>query len=55
MLPDKLRFDFSNAGPVDVMQLADVEKICRDAVMASMPVFSSEVPLAKARAIHGLR
>ncbi|GLI61130.1 hypothetical protein VaNZ11_003405 [Volvox africanus] len=55
VLPDKLRFDFSNAGPVETGQLAAVEKICREAVLASMPVFSGEVPLAQARAINGLR
>ncbi|KAG2441289.1 hypothetical protein HYH02_009882, partial [Chlamydomonas schloesseri] len=55
VLPDKLRFDFSNAGPVEAAQLAAVEKICRDAVAAGMPVFGAEVPLAQAKSINGLR
>ncbi|EFJ48362.1 hypothetical protein VOLCADRAFT_120886 [Volvox carteri f. nagariensis] len=55
VLPDKLRFDFSNAGPVEANQLAAVEKICREAVAAAMPVHSGEVPLAQARSINGLR
>lgn len=55
MLPDKLRFDFSNAGPVEAAQLAAVEKICREAVAAAMPVFGTEVPLAQAKSINGLR
>ncbi|KAG2485170.1 hypothetical protein HYH03_016060 [Edaphochlamys debaryana] len=55
VLPDKLRFDFSNAGPVEAAQLAAVEKICREAVAAAMPVFGQEVPLGQARNINGLR
>ncbi|KXZ50323.1 hypothetical protein GPECTOR_17g962 [Gonium pectorale] len=55
VLPDKLRFDFSNAGPVEAAQLAAVEKICRDAVAAGLPVFGQEVPLAQAKGINGLR
>ncbi|GLC41498.1 hypothetical protein PLESTB_001005000 [Pleodorina starrii] len=55
VLPDKLRFDFSNAGPVEAAQLAAVEKICREAVAAAMPVYGGEVPLAQARNINGLR
>ncbi|GFR48410.1 hypothetical protein Agub_g10304, partial [Astrephomene gubernaculifera] len=55
VLPDKLRFDFSNAGPVEAAQLAAVEKICREAVAAALPVYGNEVPLAQARAINGLR
>ncbi|KAG2437150.1 hypothetical protein HXX76_005817, partial [Chlamydomonas incerta] len=55
VLPDKLRFDFSNAGPVEAAQLAAVEKICRDAVAAAMPVFGTEVALGQAKSIHGLR
>ncbi len=55
VLPDKLRFDFSNPGPVEAAQLAAVEAICRKQLEAGMPVSSAEVPLAQAKSINGLR
>lgn len=51
----RLRFDFSNNGPVDAPQLARVEQICQDWVAAGKPVTSKEVSLAQAKAIKGLR
>jgi alanyl-tRNA synthetase len=51
----RLRFDFSNNGPVDAAQLGRVEAICREWVAAAKPVTSKEVPLAQAKAIKGLR
>jgi alanyl-tRNA synthetase len=53
--PDKLRFDFSYKSAVNVKQLAQVEKICNDFVAKNQKVYSKEVPLAVAKAIHGLR
>ncbi|KAI8883014.1 alanyl-tRNA synthetase [Backusella circina FSU 941] len=53
--PDKLRFDFSYKSAVSVKQLAQVEKICNDFVAKNQKVYSKEVPLAVAKAIHGLR
>ena len=32
VLADKLRFDFSNPGPIEADKLAAVEKICQDIV-----------------------
>uniref|UniRef100_A0A383VXA1 Alanine--tRNA ligase n=1 Tax=Tetradesmus obliquus TaxID=3088 RepID=A0A383VXA1_TETOB len=55
VMADKLRFDFSNNGPVDAAQLGRVEAICRDWVAAAKPVSSKEVPLSQAKAIVGLR
>jgi alanyl-tRNA synthetase len=55
VLPDKLRFDFSNNGPVDTPKLEAIEAICRKALAASLPVYSREVPLAQAKEINGLR
>ncbi|GAA5813894.1 hypothetical protein MFLAVUS_007382 [Mucor flavus] len=52
---EKLRFDFSYKTPVSVKQLAEVEKICNDFVTKNLKVYSKEVPLAVAKAIHGLR
>lgn len=51
----RLRFDFSNNGPVDAAQLAKVESICREWVSAGKAVSSKEVSLAQAKAIKGLR
>jgi alanyl-tRNA synthetase len=55
VLPDRLRFDFSNPGVVDASALAKIERICRDAVAAALPVYAQEVPLAQAQGIKGLR
>lgn len=55
VLPDKLRFDFSNAGVVDPARLARVEAICREALTSALTVYSAEVALASARVIRGLR
>lgn len=53
--PEKLRFDFSYKTPVNIKQLAEIEKICNDFVLKNHMVYSKEVPLAVAKAIHGLR
>ncbi|MEW5320492.1 MAG: hypothetical protein WDW38_011561 [Sanguina aurantia] len=53
--PDKLRFDFSNNGALDVTQLLAVEAIVHKALAAALPVHSKEVPLAQAKTILGLR
>ncbi|SAM04223.1 hypothetical protein [Absidia glauca] len=53
--PEKLRFDFSHKSPVNPKQLAEVESICNDFVIKNSPVYSKEVPLPVAKAIHGLR
>lgn len=55
VLPDKLRFDFSNNGGVDVAQLGDIETMCRKAVEQGLPVYAMDVPLSEARHIAGLR
>ncbi|KAI9281860.1 alanyl-tRNA synthetase [Sporodiniella umbellata] len=53
--PEKLRFDFSYKAPVNVQQLAEVEKISNAFVEKNDKVYAKEVPLAVAKAIHGLR
>ncbi len=52
---DRLRFDFSNAGPVAPEALAEVEALCRAFISAPRAVSSKEVPLAAAQAIRGVR
>lgn len=55
VMPDKLRFDFSNNGPVDGEKLLEVENICRDQLKADLKVYSQEVALSQAKSIKGLR
>ena len=53
--PERLRFDFTNNGPVDTKNLQEIENICKSFVQGQKDVFAQEVPLARAEAIHGLR
>ncbi|CEG71324.1 Putative Alanyl-tRNA synthetase [Rhizopus microsporus] len=53
--PEKFRFDFSYKSPVNVKQLEQVENICNEFIAKNQQVYSQEVPLAVAKAIHGLR
>jgi len=55
VMPDKLRFDFSNNGPVEGDKLARVEAICREHLAKDHVVYSQEVRLGAAKSIHGLR
>lgn len=53
VLPDKLRFDFTNSGPVKPDQLSKIEQISRQQLQEKLQVFAKDVPLAKAKAIFG--
>ncbi|KAI9319073.1 alanyl-tRNA synthetase [Dichotomocladium elegans] len=53
--PEKFRFDFSYKSPVSTSDLAKVEKICNEFIAKNSKVYSKEVPLPVAKAIHGLR
>lgn len=55
MTSDRLRFDFSNSGPVDLDKLKAVEDICCEQVNKGLAVYDLEVPLDKAKEVHGLR
>ena len=52
---DKFRFDFSCRNALNVKQLDEIEQICSEFIIKNYPVYSREVPLAKAKAIRGLR
>mmetsp|Transcript_14718 Transcript_14718/g.32206 ORF Transcript_14718/g.32206 Transcript_14718/m.32206 type:complete len:1030 (-) Transcript_14718:4-3093(-) len=52
---DKMRFDFSWAGPLTVPQLSLVQDIVNNRIRASLPVHSATVPLAQASQILALR
>jgi alanyl-tRNA synthetase len=53
--PDRLRFDFSNTGPVTPEQLGKVEKIVRDQIAADLTVYADIAPQFVAKQIAGLR
>ena len=55
VMPDKLRFDFSNNGVIEADKLGAVEAICRAQLSSSLIVSSKEVPLSSAKEINGLR
>lgn len=55
VLPDKLRFDFTNNGAVPADKLAEIESICCDFVSSPRDVYAKDVPLAQAKEINGLR
>jgi alanyl-tRNA synthetase len=51
----RLRFDFTNAGPVEPAQLAEVEARVRGKINEDLTVYADLAPLAQAREIQGLR
>jgi len=53
--PDRLRFDFSHTQAVTPEQLAEVERLVNERVLADEPVEEKVLPLAEARKIPGVR
>jgi alanyl-tRNA synthetase len=53
--PDRLRFDFTNTGPVSAEQLAQTEGIVRELIRKDLTVYADLVPLAMGKQITGLR
>jgi len=53
--PDRLRFDFSNVGPVSAGQLAEVEKVVAGQVGQDLTVYADLAPLFVGKQITGLR
>lgn len=53
--PERLRFDFTNNGPVDVSALKEVEDICKGFLSKPRQVYAEDVPLAEAKGINCLR
>jgi alanyl-tRNA synthetase len=51
----RLRFDFTNAGPVEPAQLAAVERRVRERIDEDLTVYADLAPLAAAKEIEGLR
>jgi len=53
--PDRLRFDFSHTRAVTPEQLAEVERLVNERVLADEPVAEKVLPLAEARQVPGVR
>ncbi|RGB30544.1 alanyl-tRNA synthetase [Rhizophagus diaphanus] len=53
--PEKLRFDFSYKKSVTNNELAKIESISNEFIKKNQKVYSKDVPLPVAKAIHGLR
>jgi alanyl-tRNA synthetase len=53
--PERLRFDFTNKGPVTAEELGKVEAICAEFVESPRDVFTQDVALAQAKEINSLR
>eukprot|EP01039_Chlorochromonas_danica_P010133 gene10133-11215_t len=52
---EKLRFDFASSRGLTVEELMEVERRLNVIIRQSLPVYQDVVPLAQAKAIHGLR
>jgi alanyl-tRNA synthetase len=53
--PDRLRFDFTHNQALTAEQLAEVERLVNERILADEPVFADFMPLAEAKKIHGVR
>lgn len=55
VVPEKLRFDFSNKAALTIDQVAAVERKSQDVVGKNVKIYAKESKLAAAKAIRGLR
>nr|CAB3492449.1 unnamed protein product [Digitaria exilis] len=55
VLPEKLRFDFSHGKPVQPEDLRKIESIVNQQIQDELDVYASEIKLADAKRINGLR
>lgn len=53
--PDRLRFDFTNKGAMNVEQVKKAEEIAQSMVKNNQPVYAKTAQLAVAKSIQGLR
>lgn len=53
--PERLRFDFTNNGGVEVAKLQEIENICNDFISTPRDVYYKDVPLSQAKDINSLR
>ncbi|GBP64117.1 Alanine--tRNA ligase, cytoplasmic [Eumeta japonica] len=55
VMPDRLRFDFTNKGPMSMKQIKDVEEEIRKIIDANKKVYTKYTNLSLAKKINGLR
>lgn len=55
VVPEKLRFDFSNKSALTIEQVAQVERKAQDVVNNNVKIYAKESKLAVAKSIRGLR
>lgn len=55
VVPEKLRFDFSNKSALTIEQVAEVERKAQNVVNQNVKIYAKESKLAVAKGIRGLR
>lgn len=55
VVPDRLRFDFTNKGPMTISQIKETEEKIRDVINQNKKVFTKYTDLTLAKKINGLR
>lgn len=55
VVPEKLRFDFSNKSALTIEQVAQVERKAQEVVNKNVKIYAKESKLAVAKSIRGLR
>lgn len=55
VIPEKLRFDFTNKAAMTIEQVAEAERLTKEVVKKNMKIFAKETNLAVAKKINGLR
>ncbi|XP_013109973.1 alanine--tRNA ligase, cytoplasmic [Stomoxys calcitrans] len=55
VVPEKLRFDFSNKSGMTIEQIAKTEQLTKDIIKKNIPIFAKESQLKVAKTIRGLR
>ncbi|XP_053625489.1 alanine--tRNA ligase, cytoplasmic isoform X2 [Plodia interpunctella] len=55
VMPDRLRFDFTNKGPMTTQQIKDAENQIKNIIDANKIVYTKHTKLADAKKINGLR
>ncbi|XP_052893347.1 alanine--tRNA ligase, cytoplasmic [Anopheles moucheti] len=55
VVPEKLRFDFTNKSAMTIEQVAEAERLTREVVKRNVQVYAKEANLTVAKTIRGLR
>lgn len=55
VVPEKLRFDFTNKNAMTIEQVAEAERLTQEVVKKNVQIFAKEANLKVAKSIKGLR